>query len=1775
MEHHVEFRAAPEGPKAPALLGTRVLAALVQPGDPRPSPQDGAAKVTCLAWAHNNAKFAVCTVDRVVLLYDEHGERRDKFSTKPADAKYGRKSYVVKGMAFSPDSTKIAVGQTDNIIYVYKIGEDWGDKKVICNKFIQTSAVTCLLWPAENIIVFGLAEGKVRLANTKTNKSSTIYGTESYVVSLTSNVSGKGILSGHADGTIVRYFFDDEGSGESQGKLVTHPCPPYALAWASTSIVAAGCDKKIVAYGKEGHVIQTFDYSRDPAEKEFTVAATSPGGQSVVFGSYDRLRVLNWSPRRSAWEEARPKEITHLYTITALAWKKDGSRLCAGTLCGGVEQFDCCLRRSIYKNKFEMTYVGPSQVIVKNLSTGTRVVLKSCYGYEIEEVKILGKERYLVAHTSDTLLLGDLSSNKLSEVAWQGSGGNEKFFFDNENVCMIFNAGELTLVEYGSNEILGSVRTEFMNPHLISVRINERRQRGLEESKRLAYLIDIKTIAAVDLVGGYNISTISHDSKIDWLELNEMGHKLLFRDKKMRLQLYDIESGAKTTILSYCSYVQWVPGSDVVVAQNRGSLCIWYNIDAPERVTMFPLKGDIVDLERSNGKTEVIVTEGVNMVSYTLDEGLIEFGTAVDDGDYHRAAAFLETLEMSTETEAMWKTLSRLALEARQLHIAERCFAALGCVAKAHFLHETNVIADKAAKEHGGDGTDYYEVRARLAMLEKNYKLAEMIFLEQNAVEEAMDMYQELHMWDECIMVAEAKGHPMLDKLRQAYYQWLLETQQEERAGEVQQHQGDHMAAIGLYLRAGLPAKAAQLAMSRDELLVNSDVTNRITTALIKRELYEQAGDLFEKTRNPQKALECYRKGSAFLKAVELARAAFPVEVMKLEEAWGDHLVQQKQLDAAINHYIEARCSIKAIEAAIGARQWKKAIYILDLQDVQTAAKYYPRIAQHYAALQEYQIAEELYIKGDRTKDAIDMYTQAGRWEQAHKLATKCMRPEDVSVLYVTQAQEMEKQGRYKEAERLYVAVDEPDLAITMYKRGKMYGDMIRLVAKHHKDLLSDTHLHLGKELETEGRLQEAEYHYLEAKDWKAAVNMYRVNDMWEEAYRVAKAHGGANSHKHVAYLWAKSLGGEAAAKLLNKFGLLEMAIDHAAHNSVFDFAFDLARLSMKHKMPEIHFKYATFLEDEGKFEEAEEEFVKAGKPKEAVLMYVHNQNWDAAQRVAEAHDPESVADVLVGQARCAFEQKEFPRAEAFLLRAQRLELAIKYYKEAGMWSDALRICKEYVPGRLEALQEEYDREAAKKGSRGLEGMLEQAREWEQAGEYGRAVDCYLKVQDPSNSLLTEKCLLKAAELAIKFLGQPHSMEVTRAVGPQLVAMRKFSAAAELYLNLDLIREAIDAFIEGEEWNKAKRVAKELDPRSEEYVDQRYKEYLKNQGKVDSLVGVDVMAALDMYAEREQWEKCLETAAKQNYKVLHKYVALYATHLIREGSYGKALSLYVQHGAPANPQNFNIYKRLFVEMVNATGMNSAEAYPSWADLRDMLFNLCESLVKSSEANTPAHEEFENILLVCHYYATRSAAQAVKQLDIVAAKLSISLLRHTELIPADKAFYEAGTAAKAIGWENMAFVFLNRFLDLCDAIEEGTLDALDHSDFQDTDIPFEVPLPAQQHVAEEQREEVRDWVLTMSMDQRLEQVLPRDERGTYEASLVAASTGVRSLPCVLTGYPVLRNKVEFKRPGKEANKDTWNKFLMAVKTSHSPSCQDVLKFVSQWCGGLPSTSFSFQ
>jgi intraflagellar transport protein 172 len=50
-------------------------------------------------------------------------------------------------------------------------------------------------------------------------------------------------------------------------------------------------------------------------------------------------------------------------------------------------------------------------------------------------------------------------------------------------------------------------------------------------------LMFFKSFLKVDLIVGSQISQVQHDLKIDWLELNETGKYLLFRDKKMKVIL--------------------------------------------------------------------------------------------------------------------------------------------------------------------------------------------------------------------------------------------------------------------------------------------------------------------------------------------------------------------------------------------------------------------------------------------------------------------------------------------------------------------------------------------------------------------------------------------------------------------------------------------------------------------------------------------------------------------------------------------------------------------------------------------------------------------------------------------------------------------------------------------------------------------------------------------------------------------------------------------------------------------------------------------------------------------------------------------------------------------------------------------------------------------------------------------------------------------------------------------------------------------------------------
>jgi intraflagellar transport protein 172 len=326
-----------------------------------------------------------------------------------------------------------------------------------------------------------------------------------------------------------------------------------------------------------------------------------------------------------------------------------------------------------------------------------------------------------------------------------------------------------------------------------------------------------------------------------------------------------------------------IPDSDVVVGQSQDNLSVWYNIDHPESCDIKPIKGDVIEINKDSSTNRTYVKLNDNGVQSTieLDSNKIEFNTAINDEDFRRAVAYLDACGSSDETSnALWETLARLAYEKQEYVVAEQAYTATRQMAKARFLHSINQLSREKRSY------DHYEVRAKLAIFERQLKTAESIYLENGDVDKAIDMYRTMHHWDDAISVADRKRHPQADELRSTYYKWLIDTKQIARAADWKLKQHEDEEAIALYMQANLPSKSAQILMQNSQLMRDSDLVTRIAVSLVKANMFELAGDLYEHVQEHPKALSCYEAGKCFRKAVKLARKTTPKDVVSLESKW-------------------------------------------------------------------------------------------------------------------------------------------------------------------------------------------------------------------------------------------------------------------------------------------------------------------------------------------------------------------------------------------------------------------------------------------------------------------------------------------------------------------------------------------------------------------------------------------------------------------------------------------------------------------------------------------------------------------------------------------------------------------------------------------------------------------------------------------------------------------------------------------------------------------------
>lgn len=139
-----------------------------------------------------------------------------------------------------------------------------------------------------------------------------------------------------------------------------------------------------------------------------------------------------------------------------------------------------------------------------------------------------------------------------------------------------------------------------------------------------------------------------------------------------------------------------------------------------------------------------------------------------------------------------------------------------------------------------------------------------------------------------------------------------------------------------------------------------------------------------------------------------------------------------------------------------------------------------------------------------------------------------------------------------------------------------------------------------------------------------------------------------------------------------------------------------------------------------------------------------------------------------------------------------------------------------------------------------------------------------------------------------------------------------------MFLQADRLKDAVSSLVAVGEWDRARRIVRELAPDLEPYLEEKYRDAMMNEGEVERLVEADSNAGLEAMARKGQWSQVFDAASSQSPEVLNRFVAQRAAQLLKNDAAPQALQLYAQYGAPAISQNFNLYFQLAENILNAT-----------------------------------------------------------------------------------------------------------------------------------------------------------------------------------------------------------------------------------------------------------------
>lgn len=255
--------------------------------------------------------------------------------------------------------------------------------------------------------------------------------------------------------------------------------PAFALCLLSEQYLAFGSSHSSLTILELTKNSSTNEANRQVLELESAICHLTglPNGELLVAACAEEFHIFTREANQ-LWTRSQTVALGGYGLINSLSLSPDGTRLITASVHGLADVFEIKWKKSLISKYFEINFIGSNQISIKSSkesdqSAEVNVLIRS-KRHEIQKVKIL-QRRYAIVYTKNSLIFSDLevasssAGKQFHEIDWNGimSSGELRFCFDYENVLLINSVGELYIFQVSNGQLLTSVRTDYISPHLM------------------------------------------------------------------------------------------------------------------------------------------------------------------------------------------------------------------------------------------------------------------------------------------------------------------------------------------------------------------------------------------------------------------------------------------------------------------------------------------------------------------------------------------------------------------------------------------------------------------------------------------------------------------------------------------------------------------------------------------------------------------------------------------------------------------------------------------------------------------------------------------------------------------------------------------------------------------------------------------------------------------------------------------------------------------------------------------------------------------------------------------------------------------------------------------------------------------------------------------------------------------------------------------------------------------------------------------------------------